>query len=269
MNQASGRIRRSRRSSSEVYHLALSPGDLPETVLVPGDVDRVEKIAASWDSSEPLARRRQFVSYRGKFQGRDLGVVSSGIGGPAMSITVEELAKLGVRTIVRVGSCGALQPRMRRGDLVITSAAVRTDGASQAYAPLGYPASADPRVYLSLCAAAEKLGVRYHGGITASFDTFYVGQARPGYRGYLPPEHVAFMDGLRSIGVLGVEMECATLLTLANVYGLKAGAVCAVYSIGDRDKLLPAGEERAISVANGAAWEAARSTGRRPRARRA
>lgn len=245
--------------SRRAYHLNLAPGDLPATVLVPGDVDRVEKIAASWDRSEPLARRRQFVSYRGAFQGAELGVVSSGIGGPAMSIAVEELARLGVRTILRIGSCGALQPGMRRGDLAITSAAVRMDGASQAYAPLGYPASADPEVYLALCSAAKELRARFRGGITASFDTFYVGQARPGFGGYLPRAHVEFMEELRRIGVLSVEMECATLLTLANVYGLKAGAVCAVYSVGDRDRLVPEGEERAIAVANRAARALVRS----------
>ncbi|MDE1819582.1 MAG: nucleoside phosphorylase [Euryarchaeota archaeon] len=248
-----GKSRRSQRKRGEVYHLKLAPGDLPPTVIVPGDVDRVEKIAASWERSEFLARRRQFVSYRGRYHGAELGVVSSGIGGPAMSITVEELARLGVRTILRVGSCGALQSGMRLGDLVVTKAAVRFDGASQAYAPPGYPASADPEAYLALMDCAEELRVRHHGGITASFDTFYVGQARPGYQGFLPSAHRAMMEELRRLRVVSVEMEAATLLTVANVYGLRAGVVCAVYSVGDRDALVPAGEEQAIRVANEAA----------------
>lgn len=243
----------------KAYHLGLAPGDLPATVIVPGDVDRVEKIARSWDRSDFLTKRRQFVSYRGRYRGIDLGVVSSGIGGPAMSITVEELASLGVRTILRVGSCGALLPGMRRGDLVVSRGAVRLDGASRAYAPPGYPAAADPRVYLALLEAARATGARTHGGITSSFDTFYVGQGRPGFRGFLPPSHPAFVEELRRIGVLAVEMECATLLTIASIYGLAAGAVCAVYSVGDREQLRPSGEEEAIRAANEAALRLSRN----------
>lgn len=239
--------------AQRAYHLDLAPGDLPPVALVPGDVDRVQKIAASWDTSEPLARRRQFVSYRGRFGGVELGVVSSGIGGPAMSITVEELAALGVRTLLRIGSCGALQPGIRRGDLMVPRATVRFDGASLAYAPAGYPASADPEAYLALLQAARRAGARAFGGVSASFDTFYVGQGRPGFRGYLPPSNPALIEDLRQMGVIGVEMECATLFTLSNLYGLRAGAVCAVYSIGDRDRLVPQGEEEAIATANEAA----------------
>lgn len=242
-----------KKSALRAYHLDLAPGDLPPLVLVPGDVDRVQKIAASWDASEPLARRRQFVSYRGRFHGVELGVVSSGIGGPAMSITVEELAALGVRTLLRIGSCGALQPGIRRGDLMVPRATVRFDGASLAYAPAGYPASADPEVYLALLQAAKVARARAFGGVSVSFDTFYVGQGRPGFGGYLPPSNPALIEDLRRMGVIGVEMECATLFTLSSLYGLRAGAVCAVYSIGDRDRLVPRGETEAISTANEAA----------------
>lgn len=245
-------------SQEKAYHLALAPGELPGTVLVPGDPDRVERIVASWENAEQLARKRQFFSARGRYRGTPLGVVSSGIGGPAMAITVEELARLGVRTIIRVGSCGGIASGTRRGDLVITRAAVRFDSASRDYVPAGYPASADPEVYLALMGAAERLGFRHRGGLTASFDTFYVGQGRPGFGGFLPAERRRVLPELRAMRVVNIEMECATLLTLGNLYGLRAGAVCAVYDTGPRDRLLPQGDERSIAVANEAAWSLAR-----------
>lgn len=236
-----------------VYHLDLSPGDLPPIVLVPGDVDRVQKIISTWEAPELLARKREFVSYRGLYRGVPLGVTSTGIGGPAMSIALEELAQVGARTLIRVGSCGSLKPEVLVGDLVVSRASYRMDGASLTYAPAGYPASADPDVYQALVQAAKGLGVRYHSGITASVDSFYSGQGRPGFRGYVAPPMRSLLQDLVDMNITNIEMESATLLTLANLFGLRAGVVCAVYDqIGQKD-LTPRGEQEAIRVANEAA----------------
>lgn len=241
-----------------VYHLGLRPGDLPGTVLVPGDLDRVEKIQATWDGARKLASRRQFLSYRGTYRGVEVGVLSTGIGGPAMSIAVEELAQIGVQTLIRVGSCGGLRDDMRVGDLVLTKACVRLDGASAAYAPPGYPASADPSVLRALTEAAQAIGVRYHVGITATVDSFYASQGRPGHRGYLPPKLGLGVEDLRRMNVASIEMESATLLTLANLYDLRAGVVCSVFDTPRRKVLTPKGEEMAIRVANEAVYRLSR-----------
>lgn len=240
-------------NSRRVYHLDLRPGDMPETVLVPGDVDRVQRIQASWEGSRRVAHRREFLSYRGSYRGVDLGVTSTGIGGPAMSIVVEELAAVGVRTLIRVGSCGGLRPGMGPGDLVVTKACLRLDGASAAYAPLGYPASADPDVFQALVEAAKESKVRFHTGITATVDTFYASQGRPGFRGYLPPGGGPTLADLKRLKIANIEMETATLLTLANLHDLRAGAVCAVFDVAGQRVLTPEGEDDAIRVANEAA----------------
>ena len=233
-----------------MYHLGLRPGDLPETVLVPGDPDRASAIASAWDSSEALAEHREFRSFRGTYRGARIGVVSAGIGGPSMAIVVEELARLGVRTIVRVGSCGTLRPEIRAGDLVISTAAARFEGASRAYAPPGYPAVADPEVVRALAESAREEGVRFHLGITATVDTFYLEQGRPGWRGYFPPHLGDPLHELRALGCLNLEMECATLLTIAGVYGLRAGAVCTVFGDLEDGTPVPADVAPSLRVAN-------------------
>jgi uridine phosphorylase len=249
VNDSKGSATEPRRSDA-VYHLGLRNGDLPPRVLVPGDLERADKIASSWDESVFVNRRREFVSYRGKYRGVELGVLSTGIGGPAVSIAVEELARIGAHTLIRVGSCGSLRKEVRVGDIVITKAAARFDGASRAYAPAGYPASADPQVYVCLVKAAESLGLRYHVGITASFDAFYVAQGRPGFKGYLPRNLRSWIEDLSQLNIVNVEMEAATLLTISNIYGLRAGVVCAVFANRVTDEFGEEGEGDAIAVAN-------------------
>ena len=196
-----------------------------------------------------MARRREFASYRGWFGDAELGVVSSGIGAPAMAITVEELATLGVRTLIRVGSCGSLQPRVRPGQLVISLASARFESTTLAYAPAGYPAVADPGVVGALVEAARAIGVTAHLGRTASVDSFYVGEGRAGFRGYGRRRGALFRREYRELGLLNIEMESSALLTLAGLFGLRAGVVCAVY--GDRGSAgpVPRGMESAIRVA--------------------
>jgi uridine phosphorylase len=218
--------------------------------VLTGDPGRVAKITATWQGVRPLGHRREFATYVGRYHDLPIGVTSTGIGGPAMSIVVEELAQLGVRTFLRVGSCGSLQRAVRVGDLVITRATFRLDGASLSYAPAGFPAAADPEVYGALEAAAKASGVRFHTGITASVDSFYSGQGRPGYRGFVAPGARTLLRDLAAWNVINIEMESGTLLTIAGLFGLRAGVVCAVYDDPESTELTPSGDEAAIRVAN-------------------
>lgn len=233
-----------------MYHLGLREGDLPEHVLVPGDPDRATAIAATWDQRELLAEHREYRCYRGRFRGRPIGAVSAGIGGPSMAIVVEELARLGVRTILRVGSCGAVDPVVRPGDLVITQAAARFEGASRAYAPAGYPAVAHREVVDALVSSAREQRVRYHVGLTATVDTFYLEQGRAGWGGYTPSHLGHPAEEFRRLGFANVEMEAATLLTIAGVYRLRAGVVCTVFGDSRDGTPIPADVGPSIRVAN-------------------
>ena len=100
-------------------------------------------------------------------------VCSTGIGGPSTSIAVEELAQLGVRTFLRIGTTGAIQPHINVGDVLVTTASVRLDGASLHFAPMEFPAVADFACTTALVEAAKSIGATTHIGVTASSDTFY------------------------------------------------------------------------------------------------
>jgi len=212
------------------YHVGCKKGDVGRYVFLPGDPDRVPKIAEFWDSAREVSSHREYRVWTGRLDGIRVSACSTGIGGPAAAIAVEELATIGADTFIRVGTCGALRKEIRCGDLVISTAAVRLDGTSRQYVQPEYPAVANYEIVLSLIEAAEKLGYRYHVGYTASSDSFYVGQGRPGFNGYLPLGAEKTVETLSKANILNFEMEAATIFTLAGIYGLRAGAVCAVYA---------------------------------------
>ena len=230
------------------YHIRCKHGDLAKYLLVPGDPDRVPKIAKFWDESREVSCHREFRSFTGKYKSVPISAMSSGIGPAAMAILVNEAANVGVETFVRVGSTGAVQKDIECGDLVFSIGAVRLDGTSERYVGVEYPAVASYEILLALVEAAEGLGMRYHVGITATSSDFYAGQARPSFRQYGADKLV---QTLQKANVLNFEMECATLFVLSSFFGLRAGAVCAVYANRVTNEFKPgAGEENCIRVAN-------------------
>lgn len=230
------------------YHVRLKEGDLPRVVLLPGDPERVEKIASHMDDVEILTRHRGFVSARGKYKGVVLGAVCSGIGSPSTAIAMEELSRIGVRVFIRVGSTGAIRPDIDVGDLIIPTGAVRLEGTSRQYVIPEYPAVADMDVLLELRKVADRLGHRYHIGIVASTDSFYTGQGRPGFRGYGQSWMDHILSDLARANVLSFEMESSAIFIISSLYGLKAGSVLAVFANRPRDEFAIKGEEEAIMV---------------------
>jgi uridine phosphorylase len=227
------------------YHLGVGPNDVAGPVLLPGDPERVPKIAEAWDDSEEVASHREYRTMRGTYEGAPLTCTSTGIGSPSAAIAVEELARVGADTFVRVGSCGVIQPGIDVGDLVITTGAVRQEGTSGEYVREDYPATASHEVVSALVAAAEELGYDYHLGVTCSTDSFYAGQSRPGFGGYQRPDSEDRIAELREAGVVNFEMETAAICTLAGLYDLRAGAVCTVYANRETGEFEPTGERRA------------------------
>jgi len=190
-------------------------GDVAEYVLLPGDPGRAEKIASFFDEAKKVSEYRGFVTYTGKSGGVPISVTSTGIGCPSACIVVEELAKIGAETVIRVGTTGSIQENLDSGDIVIATAATRTDGATKAYVPPEYPAVASPEVVSALTKAAEKLGVKYRLGPVWTSDAFYA-------------EGMDFVHMWNKAGVLSVEMECSGIFTIASLRGIRAGAILAV-----------------------------------------
>lgn len=244
---------------SFAHHLKLNSEQLrgARLALLPGDPGRVPAIARHLEGAQELAFSREFRSWLGDLEGKPVLVISTGCGGPSLSVCVEELAQLGLRTFIRVGSCGSIQESISVGEVVISQAAVRLDGASRCFAPIEYPAVADLAVTHALVVAAQTRQIPYHVGITASTDTFYPGQERYStYSGFVPAHLRGSIDEWRSLRVSNFEMEAATLLTMGATLGLGTGCVCGVVAqrVTGGENIAPAdlftrAEERAIEVA--------------------
>jgi len=195
-------------------HIMCGIGDVAKYVVIPGDPGRVEIIASFLDESRKVADYRGFLTYTGSKDGVNISVCSSGIGCPSAAIAVEELAQIGAKVLIRVGTTGALQKFLEMGDLVIPIAAVRADGTSKNYVPVEFPAVADFTVVKSLLQATKKINRKTHFGSVVSTDIFY-----------------GDIENLRkwsSFGVLSVEMEASVIYTIAALKKLKAGAILAV-----------------------------------------
>jgi len=231
------------------YHISAKRGQIGSYVLLPGDPDRVPKIAKLWDSAREVSAHREYRIWTGILSGTTVSACSTGIGCPAAAIAVEELSRIGANTFIRVGSCGSLVPDLDCGDLAISTAAVRLDGTSKQYVGAEYPAAASLDVTSALIEAAEKLGKKYRVGYTASTDSFYVGQGRLGVRGYVPPDADRLVERLRRQRVITLEMEASAIFTLAGLYGLRSGCILAVYANRITDKFEVKGEEDACQVA--------------------
>ena len=225
---------------AETFHLGLDTSMLDGATLaiVPGDPQRVEKIAQLLDEPTFLAEHREFTSWLGKIDGVPIVVTSTGIGGPSTSIAIEELAQLGVRTFLRVGTTGGIQPEVKAGDVIVTTGSVRLDGASSHFAPMEFPAVADFGCTKALVEAAEASGANVHVGVSASTDTFYPGQERyDTFSGRVVEHFRGSLEEWQSMGVLNYEMESATLLTMCASSGLRAGCVAGVIVARDVEEI--------------------------------
>jgi uridine phosphorylase len=211
------------------YHIDLGQGDLAEYILLPGDQDRTTRIASRFDSIELEHRHREFASATGSYRGQRVSVVSTGIGTDNDEISVAEILAITERpTFIRVGSCGALQPEMGLGDLVITTGAVRLESTTSFYVHDGYPAVADYEVIAALVEAAQRLDHAYHVGITATAPGFFGAQGRPIPQ--LPIRYPDLAEDMARQRVLNFEMEASALLVFASLARCRAGVVCAVYA---------------------------------------
>ncbi len=200
-------------------HLRAEPGDFADTVLMPGDPLRARFIAETFlDSPRLVTDVRAMEGWTGTFNGTPISVQGSGMGVPSMLIYCTELIRFyDVKRIVRVGSCGALQPDMELGDLVVGIGAGTDSGVNRAR--LGgwdFCATADFNLARSVVDAAEAKGVRSVVGNIFTSDFFY------------GPDDQTKFKLLSDYGFLAVEMEAAGLYGAAAEHGIAALAVCTV-----------------------------------------
>jgi uridine phosphorylase len=235
--------------SGRMYHIGLGKNDVGDIALLPGDPGRVPKIAEFFDSAKPLNMHREYSSYGGYIGKRYVVAVSTGIGAPSTAIAIEELARLGVRTMIRIGTCGSITEQADVGSLIVADSAVRLDGTTSHYIMNEYPAAATPEVTIALKESAIKLKRKLTIGTTASSDSFYVGQGRPGFQGYMPEQSAFLIKTLHDANVKCFEMEASALFTLGRIYGIRTGAIFAVIANRVTNKFkVDAGVEDAIKT---------------------
>ena len=232
------------------YHIRCKKGDINKYVLLPGDPARTDIIAKDWDEAKFIAFNREHKTYSGKINSVPVSTCSTAMGGPSTSIAIEELAELGADTFIRVGSCGALNENINCGDLIICTGAMRQDGTADEFIDKSYPAMANYEIIEALIEACERLNLTYHVGISCTTGTFYIGQARPGFKNFWQSKYDNRIKDLRAAGVLCYEMEAATVFTISSLYGLRAGAVFAVVANRLNDKFVYAGIDNSVRAAN-------------------
>ena len=192
-------------------------GDYAEAVLLPGDPLRAKWIAETFlDDAKLVNSVRNCLGYTGTWKGKKVSVQATGMGQPSLSIYVHELINTyGLKTLIRVGTCGGLNARVKVRDLILAQAA-STDSAivRDRFGPYNFAPIADFGLLRAAAEKAEAAGMRFHAGNMLSSDIFYHAD---GFAGY---------DKLPDHGVIGVEMEAAALYTLAARFGVKALTIC-------------------------------------------
>jgi len=183
-------------------------------VLLPGDPGRIDRIRKYLSNTENLNFNREFRSLSGEYKGIKISAVSTGIGCPSAAIAVEELAKIGAKVLIRVGTCGGLLKKIQPGDIVIPSAALCFDGTTKEYDPNIEKVKASEEVVKALIESAKKFGIKYYVGVNRTHDAFY--------------EPIENFIKLAGQGIISSEMECSAIFLISKLRNLKAGAILVV-----------------------------------------
>jgi uridine phosphorylase len=235
------------------WYLGLQPKDVAARCILVGDRARVDVFGRQLTEARVVSDRRGLRTLVGNYQGVPVTVSAFGMGGPIAAVLLEELAGIGVRVVLRAGTAMSLAPsRLRLGSFIIAHASLRAEGTSLTYAPLGYPAAADPIMVNTLVDVLKQSGLPYHLGILATADGFYSEMLAPTPERAAPVEHRH--DEFRRLGVLAADMETATLFVVASLLGVRAGSLCLVSVDGPGRALLDdearkQGEEQLVKLA--------------------
>jgi DeoD family purine-nucleoside phosphorylase len=201
-------------------HVRAEPGDYAEAVLLPGDPLRAKYIADTYlDAVVQTNSERGMLGFRGTWEGKPISVQATGMGCPSAAIVIEELVMLGCKTLLRVGTCGGLQPHHGLGDMIVALSAVPQDGTTGTYLG-GEPhcPTADWGLVHGAVHAAKEAGQTLHVGPVVSSDVFY------------NPDDGQYQRW-SDRGILAVEMEAAILFTLGALRKVHAGCMLTVSDI--------------------------------------
>lgn len=220
------------------YHICLSPGDIGDYVLLPGDPARSDIVAKYFDNPKLVGNNREHKSYTGYYKGIKISVTSTGMGCPSTAIAAEELINIGAKCLIRIGSTAAIQEGIKIGELIVSTGSMKNEGTSKFYVPDVFPAVPDFDLTRELIDSCTKSGHKFYYGINASDDAFY-------------GETPEWIEKLHKIGCLNIEMESSALYTVCHHRGVKGAMISAVSGNLIESNVIY--ETKNIGLANG--WE--------------
>jgi uridine phosphorylase len=218
------------------HHIKAREADISRYVFIPGSHLRGRRMAERLSECRVVSATRGYWVYSGYYEGVFMTVCSTGMGGPVVAIAMEELARMGADTFVRVGSAGAGQEYLGVGDIAVATATVRLGGTSNNYLPPFFPASAHFGLTRAMVEAADRRGVKVHTGVCSAGDAFYA------------PKDPDFRALMKQAGVLGMEMESDTQFTMGHYHGWRCGA--AFVLDGGSAKKIAESSAAGITIAN-------------------
>lgn len=215
--------------SKKQWWLGLEPGDLPERVILTLLIDIVPAVfEAQLSEFKHLSGSTEYQAYRGSYKGIDVGIVYAGSGAYSATTAIDELARLGVKVLIRVANSGGVSDAVSVGDLVVTTGCVRAERVLLDYVPAEYPAFSDRQMVESMVQAGTESGILTHEGLTLTVSSFYPGSGFPTPLGVLDEDVLKRVHLWRKTGVANIDGETSTLLVLGRLYGMRAGALLGV-----------------------------------------
>ena len=226
------------------HHIQLVPGDIGETVFLPGDVSRAKVIADHFDSAELVASNRQYNTFTGMYKGVKVSVTSTGVGGAAAAIAIEELIKVGAKNLIRIGTGGMMQTWLPRPGILVITGAVRGDGTTREYFPPEFPAVADFYVVENMLASAKELGVEVHAGYEWSHDAFYAGSV------FSKLDILEIEKPWIDSGVLIASQEASTVFTITTARKVRGGVILCSAGCHQYPDKMATPEEMVTAISN-------------------
>ena len=203
------------------YHIGMVEGDIGEYVLLPGDPFRTDLMAKFLDDAKLVQHKREHKTYTGYYKGIKVSITSTGMGCPSTAIALEELANIGGKVFIRLGTSAALKEGIHPGDILITTASMKNDGTTKMYVPERFPAVADLDLTYTMIKEAkqqcENSSRAVFSGITATDDAFYA-------------ETPEWMEELARLGCTNIEMESSAIFTICHKRNLRGACICACVS---------------------------------------
>ncbi len=224
----------------KMHHLQITPGQIGEFVIMPGDPGRCHLIAEHFENPQLTAKSREYTTYTGKYKGLIVSVTSTGMGCPSAAIALEELIMSGAKYFIRLGTTGALQKNINLGDIIIPTSAVRLEGTSVEYIPIEFPAIANIDIIDALIKVTHNKNKKFHTGIIMSHDAFYKGSV------FADPDFLKREQVWIDSNVLSVENESSALFTIGYIRKVKVGTILTAVAnhltrnvITDEEKINP------------------------------